>query len=62
MRAPVLVAAAVATTITGIGTASAARAPHVTPPGSDADLQIPGPAVFPESVGVSKADHTFYVG
>src|SRR5262245_58691531 len=63
MRAPLLVAAAVATSSTGIGTASAARAPHATPSADPTHTYaLPGPAVFPESVGVSKADHTFYVG
>jgi Cu-Zn family superoxide dismutase len=63
MRAPLLVAAAVATSITGIGTASAARAPHATPSADPTHTYaLPGDAVFPESVGVSKADHTYYVG
>src|SRR3954449_1079686 len=63
MRAPLLVAAAVATSMTGIATASAAKAPHAAPhTGPTTTYAIPGPAVFPESVGVSKGDHTFYVG
>src|SRR6185295_12019531 len=63
MRAPLLVAAAVATSITGIGTASAARAPHAQPLADPTrTYTIPGAAVYPESVGVSKADHTFFVG
>src|SRR4051812_4340001 len=63
MRAPLLVAAAGATSITGIGTASPARAPHVQPLADPTHTYtIPGPTVFPESVGVSKVDDTYYVG
>src|SRR3954454_10277948 len=63
MRAPLLVAAAVAASITGIATASAAKGPHVKPHAAPTrTYALPGPAVFPESIGVSKADDTFFVG